>query len=68
MRKIDVSEIYVPIYRELIVKLVFPELKEKELQIKYTPDNSEGGFPEKTYFYSIMNSLFTNGTGALINA
>ena len=66
MKKTDVSEIYVSNYRELAVKRVFPELKMNELLMKNMPDYPEDGFPEKTYFYSIMNSLFRNGTGALI--
>ena len=66
MKKTDVSEIYVLNYRELAVKRVFPELKVNEILMKYMSDYPEGGFPEKTYFYSIMNSLLPNGTGALI--
>ena len=66
MKKIDVSEVYVPNYRELVVKRVFPELEVNELLIKFMPDYPEVGFPEKTYFHSIMNSLFPNGTRAFI--
>ena len=46
MKKTDVSEIYVPNYRELVVKQVFPELKVNELLMKYMPNYPEGGFPE----------------------
>ena len=54
----DVNEIHVPNYRELAVKRVYEGFKEIEFLMKYMADYLEGVFPENSFFYSILSTIY----------
>ena len=62
----DVNEIHAPNYRELVVKRVYEGLKEIEFLMKYMPDYPEGVFPEKSFFYSVLSTIYPYWTKNLV--
>ena len=62
----DVNEIHVPNYRELAVKHAYEGLKEIEFLMKYMPDYPEGVFPEKSFFYPILSTIYPHLTKNLV--
>ena len=55
-----------PFYQELAVSKIFPKLKDHAILKLYLPDLSEGSFPERAHFYTIVATLFPKGLDEII--
>lgn len=54
----DVKFINVPMFDELSVKNLWPDLRESPVFMHYFPDKlPKGKLPQRDYFFNIMNSL-----------
>ena len=54
----NVNEINVLDYRELAVKHVYEGLIKIEFSMRYMLDYPEGVFQEKSFFYSVLSTIY----------
>jgi len=48
----------VPHFPELAVRNMWKDLKNNDYFISYFPDLPKGKYPDKYYFYTILNTVF----------
>ena len=55
-----------PFYPEFAVNKIFSQLKDHAILKLYLPDLSEGSYPERAHFYTIVATLFPKGLDEII--
>ena len=50
----------VPNFPELAVRNMWRDVRHNEYFMSYMPDLGEGKYPDKHYFYSVLNTVFDN--------
>ena len=59
----EVKRVIVPMYDELSVVNLWPDMQHDETFMLYFPDKfSKGRLPERTYFFDILNTLMEDYT------
>ena len=54
----DVRHVHVPLYNELAVGKIWPQMGDDEEFMQYVPSKiPKGRLPDRKYFYNIMNTV-----------
>ena len=56
----------IPFYQELAIKDVYPKLKDNAYLKLYLPDYPESVMPERSFFYTVLSTLFPRETLELV--
>ena len=63
----DVRFVNVPMYDEIAVKRLWPEMRNSPDFMKYFPDKlPKGRIPDRDYFFNVMNTINPEYTSRLI--
>ena len=50
----------IPNFPELAVRNMWRDVKKNDYFMSYMPDYQEGRYPDKYFFYSILNTVYDN--------